>query len=172
MKKIIMTLIATLLMGGMVMAQSEQRGKKVVEPKERAERMTERMAKEYSLNDKQKAQLLEANLILVEKVGNRPMQPRHQRMKQDAGNKECACCCACSQKARHKSEASRGNKKNLTDAERTQRKVEMQKRHEEMKEVSDAYDAQLKKILTKQQYEEYTKKKNEKRPQQGQLRRE
>lgn len=36
-------------------------------PAERAEKMTERMVKEYSLNDAQKKQLLEVNLARCEK---------------------------------------------------------------------------------------------------------
>lgn len=51
--------------------QHGRRGDKMPTPKERAERMTERMVKEYSLNDSQKAQLLEANMTLMEKMDKR-----------------------------------------------------------------------------------------------------
>ncbi len=54
-------------MGGMAMAQHAHHSDKMPEPKVRAERMTERMVKEYSLNNTQKQQLLEANLALVRK---------------------------------------------------------------------------------------------------------
>ena len=58
---------------------------KMPEPKVRAERMTERMVKEYSLNDTQKQQLLEANLALVEKMGDMPMHraKAHKHHKRD-----------------------------------------------------------------------------------------
>lgn len=67
MKRIVLIWMAAFLMGGMAMAQHARHSDKMPEPKVRAERMTERMVKEYSLNDTQKQQLLEANLALVEK---------------------------------------------------------------------------------------------------------
>lgn len=66
MKKIGFLIVALLLTGGMAMAQGPRNGNKM-NPKERAERMTERMAKEYSLNEAQKKDLLEANMALTEK---------------------------------------------------------------------------------------------------------
>lgn len=101
-------MIALLLMGSMAMAQGHRKGgNREVDPKERAERMTERMAKELSLNDAQKKELLNANMDLVGK--------------------------------------------------------DREKIREEMKASRDAYDAQLKKILTKDQYADYTKKKAERK---------
>lgn len=47
MKRISFLLAALLMMGGMVMAQGPRRGGQDMDPKTRAERMTERMAKEY-----------------------------------------------------------------------------------------------------------------------------
>ena len=61
MKRIVLIWMAAFLMGGMAMAQHARHSDKMPEPKVRAERMTERMVKEYSLNDTQKQQLLEAN---------------------------------------------------------------------------------------------------------------
>lgn len=67
MKRIVLIWMAAFLMGGMAMAQHARHSDKMPEPKVRAERMTERMVKEYSLNDTQKQQLLEANLALLRK---------------------------------------------------------------------------------------------------------
>lgn len=106
MKRISFLMIALLLVGGMAMAQAPRKGdKRKVDPKERAERMTERMAKEFSLTDAQKKELLTANMALVEK--------------------DC------------------------------------EKMRQEMKASREAYDGQLKKILTKEQYAAYTKKQAE-----------
>lgn len=79
MKRIVLIWMAAFLMGGMAMAQHARHSDKMPEPKVRAERMTERMVKEYSLNDTQKQQLLEANLALVEKMGEicRCIVPKH-----------------------------------------------------------------------------------------------
>ena len=72
MKRISFLLVALLMMGGMVMAQGPRRGGQDMDPKTRAERMTERMAKEYSLNETQKKELLEVNMAFVQKMGERP----------------------------------------------------------------------------------------------------
>ena len=69
MKRISFLLAALLMMGGMVMAQGPRRGGQDMDPKTRAERMTERMAKEYSLNETQKKELLEVNMAFVQKMG-------------------------------------------------------------------------------------------------------
>ena len=68
MKRISFLLAALLMMGGMVMAQGPRRGGQDMDPKTRAERMTERMAKEYSLNETQKKELLEVNMAFVQKM--------------------------------------------------------------------------------------------------------
>ncbi|HPW71523.1 MAG TPA: DUF4890 domain-containing protein [Bacteroides graminisolvens] len=78
MKKIGFLIVALLLTGGMAMAQGPRNGKKM-DPKERAERMTERMAKEYSLNEAQKKDLLEANMAFTEKMANRAEDKKAER---------------------------------------------------------------------------------------------
>ena len=50
MKRIVFWMVALLLMSGVAMAQgNRQGGRQQMDPKTRAERMTERMVKEYSL---------------------------------------------------------------------------------------------------------------------------
>ena len=118
MKRIVLIWMAAFLMGGMAMAQHARHSDKMPEPKVRAERMTERMVKEYSLNDTQKQQLLEA----------------HKHHKRD------------------------GKRHQLTDEQRAQKKAEMEKKREEMKTARIAYDSQLQKIMTEEQYAAYSKK--------------
>ena len=90
MKRIVLIWMAAFLMGGMVMAQHARRSDKMPDSKVRAERMTERMVKEYSLNDTQKQQLLEANLALVEKIGDMPMHraKAHKHPKRDGKRRQ------------------------------------------------------------------------------------
>ena len=58
MKRIVFWMVALLLMSGVAMAQgNRQGGRQQMDPKTRAERMTERMVKEYSLNEDQKSTL-------------------------------------------------------------------------------------------------------------------
>ncbi len=141
MKKIILLLVTAFLMGGMAMAQQARRGDRMPDPKTRAERMTERMAKEYGLNDTQKKQLQEANLALMEKMGDMPMY-RRPDMRRDGNDK---------------SGKKEGRRPQMTDEERAKMKAEMEKKREEMGAARTAYDAELQKIMTPDQYAAYTK---------------
>lgn len=141
MKKIILLLVTAFLMGGMAMAQQARRGDRMPDSKTRAERMTERMAKEYGLNDAQKKQLQEANLALMEKMGDMPMH-RRPDMRQDGNDK---------------SGKKEGRRPQMTDEERAKMKAEMEKKREEMGAARTAYDAELQKIMTPDQYAAYTK---------------
>lgn len=166
MKRIVLMLVATFLMGGMVMAQHARRSDKMPDPKVRAERMTERMVKEYSLNDTQKKQMLEANLALVERMGDMPMRRRPDMKK---GKMDCDSCC-CAKADKHHAKADKHHKRNgkadkkegrrtqMTDEQRAQKKAEMEKKHEEMQTARTTYDAQIQKIMTKDQYAAYSKK--------------
>ena len=130
MKRLVLMLTVALFAAGMAMAQDAPRhGDKKMDPKERAERMTERMAKEYTLNDSQKQQLLDANIALAEKMGEMPMR-----------------------------------RDNLTEAQRAEKKAAMEKKRDEMKAAHEAYDAQLKKIMTPEQYAAYSAKKDSRHP--------
>ncbi|MDR0961213.1 MAG: DUF4890 domain-containing protein [Mediterranea sp.] len=60
MKKYLLLLVAALLVGGTAMAQGPRR----MDP----EQMTERMVKQYKLDDKQKGKVLEANKAFTEKM--------------------------------------------------------------------------------------------------------
>lgn len=146
MKKVLMVLVVALLTGSMAMAQNSSRSDRSTDPKERAERMTERMTKEYSLNDTQKKQVHEANLALMEKMGDMPMNRRPDMRGAQKDNK-----------------VKKGEKKQMTDTERQEKKAEMGKKMEELKVARDAYDAQLKKIMTTEQYDAYSKKQAERR---------
>ena len=120
MKRIVFLMVTLFLMGSVVMAQGQRGEHKKMTPKERAEQMTERMVKEYSLNDTQKKQLFEVNLAQCEKMGDRAsMRPQRDGKKAP------------------------------------------EKMRAEMKANSEAYNAQLQKIMTKDQYASYTKKQAE-----------
>ena len=124
MKRIAFFMMALLLVSGMAMAQGGQRGgNRQMDPKQRAENMTERMVKEYSLNDTQKQKLLEANLAFVEKMS---------APQKDAN----------------------GKREKMSNEDREKMRAEMKKNRED-------YDAKLKEILTKEQYDTYTKKQAE-----------
>lgn len=141
-------MVVLLLMGGIAMAQSPRRGgDKNMDPKARAERMTERMAKEYSLNDTQKKQLLEANMAMYGNMGERPDRAKSgmRQGKKDKCTQATDSCCSKKEGKKAKKVA----------------KENREKMRNEMKASREAYDAQLKKIMTKEQYDMYIKKQAE-----------
>lgn len=152
MKRISFLLVALLMVGGMAMAQGPRRGGQNMDPKERAERMTERMAKEYSLNETQKKQLLEANMALMEKMGTRPGKMKPEMRQGKEGQSQATDSCTCKQDKRKAPRMS---------------KEDREKMRQEMKASREVYDASLKKIMTKEQYEAYTKQKAERGPKRG-----
>ena len=131
MKRIAFLMIALFMIGGVVMAQGQRGEHKKMTPAERAEKMTERMVKEYSLNDAQKKQLLEVNLARCEKMDAR------MSMRPDVS----------------------GKKDGKKAPQMT--KEEREKMRAEMKNANDEYNAQLQKIMTEEQYASYTKKQSE-----------
>lgn len=132
MKRIAFLMIALLMMGGITaMAQGHRGDHKRMTPQERAEKMTERMVKEYSLNDTQKAQLLELNLAQCEKMdGRMSMHPKKDAKKD------------------------RKETSKMTKEERI-------KMREERKANRAAYNTKLQKIMTQDQYASYLKKQSE-----------
>lgn len=135
MKRIVFLMVALFMMGGMITAQGQRGEHKRTTPKERAEQMTERMVKEYSLNDTQKKQLLELNLTQCEKMGSRVS-----------------------------AHSGKDNKKEgKKTPEMT--KEEREKMRAEMKAANDEYNVQLQKIMTKEQYASYMKKQSEREQQ-------
>ena len=120
------------------MAQGPRRGGQDMDPKTRAERMTERMAKEYSLNETQKKELLEVNMAFVQKMGERPGRMKPEMRQGKKGRK-----------------APRMSKE------------DREKMRQEMKASRESYEAGLKKIMTKDQYAAYTKKQAEREQRRG-----
>lgn len=149
MKRIILMMVTALMAGSMVMAQQNRRGDKMPDAKTRAERMTERMVKEYALNDTQKQQLLEVNLAWAQKMDERAGQEKRH------GN------------ARRDDKGQKGEKPQLTEEQRAQMKAEREKRRTEMENDRKAYDEQVQKIMTKEQYALYVQKANERKEQKG-----
>lgn len=148
MRRIALLSVFALFVGGMSMAQDApqhpRRGNDAPDPKVMAERMTERMAKEYSLNDEQKQQLLEANQALMEKTGNFRPAPRRRPQKGEA-------------------RPERKERPQLTDEQREQQKAEFEKKRAEMETARKDYETRLQSIMTKEQYASYSKKQEERK---------
>lgn len=151
MKKLSLLLVVFVMVGGMAMAQKPQKARKM-DPKVRVERMTERMAKELSLSDDQKKQLQEANEVLLAQMDSCQLRPMAGKKAKCPMMRKKKCCqmAACDSIAPGKQKPMKATKRS---------KKERAKVAETMKSAHQAYEAQLKQILTKEQFEVYTKKK-------------
>lgn len=190
MKKITLILATLFMTATMAMAQGGPRGgqkgaQRNSTPEQRAERMTDRMTKEYSLSDKQKTALYAVNLDMAQKAPQRMAPARgergksHKAMCQGCACENCQKCTGC--KAGEKAKCAKadktckvadgtkvaGNKAKSVDKPS---KEEREKRMAEMKKNREEYDAQIKKIFTKKQYEAYTQKQAERQQRAGERR--
>lgn len=137
MKRISVLLSVLFICGTVTMAQGgKQKGHKNMDPEKRAECATECMAKEFSLNEKQKEQVYEVNLEMFKKMAS--FRDNCQ------GKKEVKC----SKKDRKEKGC------NLSAEEKGKKRVDM-------KAERDARNAKLEKIFTKEQYAAYTQKQAE-----------
>ena len=130
MKRIIIALTALITIATTSMAQDDIRRERPSK-EEMAKHRTEAMVKQYDLNESQQAKLLELNTKYAEKMG--PMQPRrpggpHREMVRPDNNFQQAPV------------------KVHPDHE---------KRHKEMEATMEAYNNELKEIMTEEQFKKY-----------------
>lgn len=141
-----------------LMAQEERRLTQKERMQLRAERMTDRMAEEYGLDDKQREELLKANLAWIEKTGDMPyyegcrsLRGHHRHYRRGGccapvrrgccGYEEDDCCYWDGRPASRK----------VVYKDKAAREKALKARREARKE----YESRLKKILTDEQYEAY-----------------
>ncbi|AWV99516.1 DUF4890 domain-containing protein [Arcticibacterium luteifluviistationis] len=120
MKKLIIAAALVIAAAGSSFAQRPEQKK--VDPKERAEKMSQKLKSDLSLNEDQYAQILALNTAKTEKL----------------------------------------------EANKDLKKEEMKAKHEAMKVEREAYNANLKEILTQEQYIKFLEMKTE---QKGEMRR-
>ena len=140
MKKVMMTLMAAVLMSTSAVAQEEKQDKrpeKKFDKTEMVKHRTDETVKRYSLNDKQAKQLLELNNKYADKMGPRGPRPHH-----------------------HGPEGAPGRPpKDRPDAkgERPEppKDGHHMEHHKQRMETMKAYDAELQKIMTADQFKAY-----------------
>ncbi len=141
MKKVMITLMAAVLMSTQAIAQEEKEGKrpeKKFDKTEMVKHRTDETVKRYSLNDKQAKELLELNNKYADKMG--PRGGRHH----------------------HHGPEGRPERPPKDDANAKGKRPEPPKdggqrgeRRKQMEETMKAYDAELQKIMTPEQYKAY-----------------
>ena len=138
MKQMIMTLLAAVMVSTAAVAQDKDSNKPSVDNNRKQEMVkhrTDKMVEDYQLNDKQAKKLLELNTAYADK-----MRPPHH--------------------GHHGPHGMRGQRpeppKGDMNGERPEPpKGDRQDRRKEMAETMKAYDAELQKIMTAEQYEKY-----------------
>lgn len=152
MKKMMMTMIAAVLMSSAAFAQEEKKCEckcKQPDKTEMVKHRTDRVVKKYGLNDQQAASLLELNTKYADKFGG----PRGHHGKKH-GMRHCK---------KHEGQADattgattpqpRGDKKRPELTE--EQKAQFEARRQEMEANRKAYETELKKILTEDQFKQY-----------------
>lgn len=130
-----MTIVAAVMFSSAAMAQDQEKGKK---KEEMAKHRTEKMVKDYDLNESQAAKLLELNTKYADK-----MRPHHGPHGPHGMKGQ-------------RPEPPKGDMQGQRPEPPTKEmKAEMEKKRAEMEKEQKAYDAELQKILTPDQYKLY-----------------
>lgn len=139
MKKILMTMAALLSMTAAMAQQSDNTTERKAPQPPTAEEVTNRMAQSLGLSDDQKAKLLKLNTEYQDVLGGRGGMGRGPRGPRPDGQT------GATEKQPQKRE--RGERPQLSDEQKQQMAARMEKRRK--------YDAELKKILTDEQYKTF-----------------
>lgn len=148
MKKIVLAMMATLTLSMSVMAQDGQIGasrpeRRQMDPKEMIQRRTDFTVQQYGLNEEQAKKLLELNTKYPnmmmggqrgQRGGQRGMMGQGRPRRGEAAPNDTA----------------RRQRPEMGNPE------QMKARMEEMKKQREAYDAELKTIMTEEQFKAYT----------------
>ena len=137
MKRIIIALVALFTIATTSMAQTDNTRRERPSKEEMAKQRTEAMVKQYELNDDQQAKLLELNTKYAEKLPPMFMRrhhgPRPERVRPEGVTPD----------------------NNVKHAPRMEMNSDFEQKRKEMKEAQEAYDNELKGIMTEEQFKKY-----------------
>lgn len=158
------TLVAAALVSSAALAQDKkegQRPEKKFDKTEMVKHRTDETVKRYSLNSKQAAQLLELNTKYADKMGPRRGGPHGHHGHHGAGRppKDGGK----DMKGQRPEPPKDGKRPELTE----EQKQKMDARRKEMDATMKAYDTELQKILTPDQYKSYKADMEKHRPTRG-----
>lgn len=137
MKRIIIALAALFTIATTSMAQTDNTRRERPSKEEMAKQRTEAMAQQYELNADQQAKLLELNTKYAEKLPPMFMRrhhgPRPERVRPEGVTPD----------------------NNVKHAPRMEMNSDFEQKRKEMKEAQEAYDNELKGIMTEEQFKKY-----------------
>ena len=146
MKKMMIALAAALMMSASALAQEDktpgQRPERKFDKTEMAKYRTDGVVKKYNLNEKQAKELLDLNIRYADKMGGRhhgPMGPRPEGRPMPPRDGQQAM------------PSPEGKRPELTE----EQKAKMEADRKQYEETMKAYDAEIQKIMTPEQYKEY-----------------
>ena len=152
MKKAVLTMVALVMMGGAAIAQDEQKkdnDKRMPNKTEMIQRRTDMMVNRYGLNDKQKEKLQKLNTEYTDKLGGPGMGMRrggHGGHGMGHGMRPGQ-----RPEAGGNAPSREGKRPEMSEEQRAQMKQQM----EQMRKNREAYGAELKKIMTEEQYKKF-----------------
>lgn len=150
MKKIVLALVAMFTLSTAAMAQSEEKKQNRPSKAEMAQRMTDRMSEQLGLTADQKAKVLDLNTRYADKL--RFQGPRRGRGPQGGPRRGF-------KNNGNGAPQARGERPQLNDSV----KAKMAKAREEMKATHEAYEKELKSILTSDQLKKYEEQRQQMR---------
>jgi Spy/CpxP family protein refolding chaperone len=145
MKKIVFAIVAALMVGATVNAQERQGRRQQMNPEEMMKQRTERVVKQYGLNDEQAAKLLELNKKFEGKLHGGMRGGRGGQMRGGNGGQR--------PDGARRGEGGRPERPQMTDEQR-----------KEMQANMEAYNKELAEILTPEQLKKYQDDMKNRRP--------
>ena len=164
MKRMVLTLMAAALVCSSAFAQEkkdEQRPEPKFDKAEMVKHRTDETVKRYNLNDKQAKQLLELNNKYADKMGPRPPHhgPKGGPGRPPKDKDDAKCQCPEPPKDGKRPEAPKDGKRPTPPQDGKHptppQDGKHQEHHKQMEETMKAYDAELQKIMTPEQYKQY-----------------
>lgn len=150
MKQMMMTLLAAVMVSTAVVAQNKDDNKPSEDNNRKQEMVkhrTDQVVKDYQLSDKQAKQLLELNTKYADKM--RPHHPRHHAPNGKKGERPEP------PKGDMKGERPEPPKGDMKGQRPEPPKGERGDRQKEMEDTMKAYEAELQKIMTPEQFKRY-----------------
>jgi hypothetical protein len=149
MKKILLTIVAGMLMTANVMAQEANQNRperRQMDPKEMVKQRTNETVEKYKLSEEQAAKLLELNTKYMGKIPMGPMAGMRGQGRRPQG-----------QMGQMPQRPQRPQNDTVQGRRPQMGQMGQMGNREEMRKNMEAYSAELKTILTEEQYQAYTK---------------